>query len=107
MNDEDREAFVSYMRENMPFSYYQSYQCQELSTWQSACEYKQKEIDELKEQIKNIRKDAVIYCIKKLRDLQNKYRHQSIWNHSNDPKFAPVELSDYLFINVLREIDDL
>lgn len=48
MNDEDKEAFVSYMRENMPFSYYQSYQCQELSTWQAACEYKQKEIDKLK-----------------------------------------------------------
>lgn len=55
MNEKDKEAFVSYMRENMPFSYYQSYQCQELSTWQSACEYKQKEIEELKLEIMQIK----------------------------------------------------
>lgn len=91
------------------------------AVWHAACEYKHKEIEKLEAENteltklvtefennkKNIRKDAVIYCIKKLRDLQNKHRHQSIWNHSNDPKFAPVELSDYLFINVLREMDDL
>lgn len=29
-----------------------------LEAWQAACEYKQKEIDELKEEIKNIWKEA-------------------------------------------------
>jgi hypothetical protein len=39
MNDKDKEAFVKYMRENLPFSYYVSYHCPELKTWQAACEH--------------------------------------------------------------------
>jgi hypothetical protein len=43
MNDKDKEAFVKYMAENLPYSYYVSYHCPELKTWQAACEYKDKE----------------------------------------------------------------
>jgi hypothetical protein len=49
MNNKDKEAFVKYMGENLPFSYYVSYHCPELKTWQDACGYKQKEILEWKE----------------------------------------------------------
>lgn len=43
---------------------------------------------------------AIRLVINKLRELQDKAGHQSEWNHSRDPKFAPVELSDW----ILREI---
>jgi len=39
---------------------------------------------------------GVEFCIGELRELQDKFRHQRHWNFSNDSKFAPVELSDYL-----------
>ena len=39
MNDKDKEAFIKYMGENLPYSYYVSYHCPELKTWQAACEY--------------------------------------------------------------------
>jgi hypothetical protein len=48
---------------------------------------------------------GVLLCIKGLRELQDQYRHQSKWNFSNDSKFAPVELSDWLLVNVLRKLN--
>ena len=48
MDKKDKEAFEKFMGENLPFSYYEYYSCPEIDAWQAACEYKQKEIDELK-----------------------------------------------------------
>jgi hypothetical protein len=49
MNDKDKEAFVKYMGENLPYSYYVSYHCLELKTWQAACKYKDAENKKLRE----------------------------------------------------------
>jgi len=66
MNDKDKEAFIEYMGENLPYSYYVSYHCPELKTWQAACEYKQREIDFLKDRNKtNISKAT---CINQVND---------------------------------------
>lgn len=43
MNDKDKEAFVKFMGENLPLSYYDSYHCREKEAWQAACEYKENE----------------------------------------------------------------
>lgn len=47
-------------------------------------------------------KKGIKECIEKLRELQGQFRHQSKWNFSNDSKFAPVELSDYLLKELYR-----
>jgi hypothetical protein len=52
MNYKDKEAFVKYMGENLPYSYYVSYHCPELNTWQAACEYKEAENKKLREALK-------------------------------------------------------
>jgi hypothetical protein len=41
-------------------------------------------------------------CVITLRDLQKISRHQKLWNHSATTEFAPVELSDYLLLNVVE-----
>jgi len=51
MNDRDKEAFEKFMGENLPFSYYEYYSCPDIDAWQAACEYKQKELDEMKKVI--------------------------------------------------------
>lgn len=48
--------------------------------------------------------DGIRRCIEELRKLQEQMNHQRQWNHSRDAKFAPVELSDWLLINVLRKL---
>ena len=45
---------------------------------------------------------GVRYCIEELRKLQDKFRHRRIWNHSDNSKFAPVELSDYLLVSIRK-----
>lgn len=47
--------------------------------------------------------DALRTVIEKLRELQGEPRHQSEWNHSRDPKFAPVELSDWILREIYRK----
>ena len=56
MNDKDKEAFKVWGADqdgDKPLLEGSAYEA-----WQAACEYKQKEIDDLKEQIKNIWKEA-------------------------------------------------
>ena len=48
---------------------------------------------------------GIHWAIEKLRDLQNEFRHQSKWNHSGQSKFAQVELSDYLVLELRKEIN--
>jgi hypothetical protein len=66
MNDKDKEAFIKYMGENLPYSYYVSYYCPELKTWQAACEYMQKEIDFLKD--RNETNISKVTCINQVND---------------------------------------
>jgi hypothetical protein len=49
---------------------------------------------------------GVANCIKELRKLGDGYDHERRWSHSRKIEFAPVELSDYLLINVLRKINE-
>ena len=49
------------------------------------------------------RADGIRDCIKALRELQDKYRHQQYWNSSAVTTFAPVELSDWILVNVLNQ----
>ena len=56
-----------------------------------------------RKQVESEKIDGIRMCINALRSLQNKTNHTRKWSHSNDLKFAPVELSDWLLINVLRE----
>lgn len=47
---------------------------------------------------------GVRYCIEKLHNLNNESRHTRIWNYSASTKFAPVELGDYLMLQVRKDI---
>jgi hypothetical protein len=60
----------------------------------------------IKDIVKQAKIEGVILCIEKLRELQNQYKHESKWNHSNNTHFAPVELSDYLLREVLRKLQE-
>ncbi len=59
--------------------------------------------NELNRKLEDAYKDGVRACIMSLRNLQEESFHERKWNFSGKTKFAPVELSDYLLINVLRE----
>lgn len=48
------------------------------------------------------RREGIKECILRLRELQDEYRHQRKWNSSATTTFAPVELSDWLLVNVLN-----
>lgn len=48
------------------------------------------------------RADGIKECIEALRKLQSKYHHRGEWNFSAKPDLAPVELSDWLLVNVAR-----
>ena len=89
MKDKDKKAFTEYMAENLPYSYYQSYSCQDLVTWQVACEYKQKEIDELQAENENLRerifmKSILVDSLKaenaKLRECVEFYADTNNWD---------------------------
>ena len=75
MNDKDKEAFIKYMAENLPYSYYVSYHCPELKTWQAACEYKDKELMEWKEAARSEAQEVNSLQAenKKLRDALNNW----------------------------------
>ena len=55
MNDQDKEAFEDYMEENKSiyFGMPEWEKDTDRTIWQAACEYKQKEIDELIGQLKS------------------------------------------------------
>ena len=59
----------------------------------------------LREARAKARSSAILFCIQELRSLQRKSNHERDWNHSAETKFAPVELSDWLLINVLRKYE--
>jgi len=61
------------------------------------------EIKDLKANLAKAHLDGVGKSIQFLRALQDKSSHWKEWNHSCDVKFAPVELSDWLLINVYRK----
>jgi hypothetical protein len=76
MNDKDKEAFVKYMGENLPFSYYVSYHCPKLKTWQAACEYKDKEINDDEELLRDHMNSIGYRELKKLQAENKKLRQE-------------------------------
>jgi hypothetical protein len=85
---------------------YLSYQA--ANELQLQAQYNQEWMEEAEKEIKrlsvdNTKVDGIMACINALRSLQNRANHTRKWSHSNELKFAPVELSDWLLINVLRE----
>lgn len=71
-NDKDKEAFEKWWRENMPNPDWLSsdHSTDVCKAWEAACEFKQREIDELlaenaklKEEIKNVWKEAEKYYL--------------------------------------------
>lgn len=60
MNDKDKEAFEKWLEARLDVSFegelfpkYIEYHSERYEAWQAACEYKQKEIDELLKQLKH------------------------------------------------------
>jgi hypothetical protein len=70
--------------------------------WRTMSDYvKQEHESALAEAVRRARGDGIRECIKALRELQETYCHQRKWNSSSVTTFAPVELSDWLVLNVL------
>jgi hypothetical protein len=101
MNDKDKEAFVKYMGENLPYSYYVSYYCPELKTWQAACEYKHEEIKKLSyfKDVYNSLIDGAAKDTEKINELQteNKKLREALEFYANctrlmlDVKDLPID----------------
>ena len=60
MNDKDKEAFEEWFKNawDMDFDGYDFRHTIQVKAWQSACEYKQKEIDELNQKLSSVWKEA-------------------------------------------------
>lgn len=52
------------------------------------------------------KQEGVKWCIEKLRELQSRFWHTRVWNHSGETKFAPVELSDFLLLEYEKMLEE-